>query len=135
MTRAMALAPALLGLAALGAGCGPEPAPPVSGEALFRTHCVACHGAEGRGDGPLAEELRRRPADLTALARGGDGFDAEAVKRSIDGRRVVPSHGPRDMPVWGVVFGVRHVGEPFYFQRSGQELDALVAYLAALQGE
>lgn len=28
--------------------------------------CASCHGAAGYGDGPLAEDLRPRPADLTA---------------------------------------------------------------------
>ena len=28
--------------------------------------CAACHGASGYGDGPLADELRPKPADLTA---------------------------------------------------------------------
>lgn len=122
------------GLVALfAAACGPGPQAGVSGEVLFRHHCVSCHGPEGRGDGPLAGELRRLPADLTALARTGDDFDADAVKKAIDGRRVVQQHGPRDMPVWGVVFGGQHVGEPFYVQRSQQELDALVEYVRSLQ--
>jgi mono/diheme cytochrome c family protein len=130
------LAIGLVVLALLGAACGPGPDAEMSGEALFRHHCVSCHGPEGRGDGPLANELRRRPADLTGLARaaGGD-FDAAAVKEAIDGRRSVQAHGPRDMPVWGVVFGTRHVGEPFYVQRSDRELDALVEYVRSLQAE
>jgi len=36
------------------------------GEALFPTHCAACHGADGRGDGPNAKSLPEPPADLTA---------------------------------------------------------------------
>jgi mono/diheme cytochrome c family protein len=38
----------------------------VQGEALFPSHCAACHGAEGRGDGPAAKGLPEPPADLTA---------------------------------------------------------------------
>ena len=127
--------PAVLGvIAGLAAACGPAPAPEVSGEVLFRHHCVSCHGSEGRGDGPMVSELRKRPADLTALSADGS-FDVEAVKKAIDGRFDIQAHGPREMPVWGVVFGMRHVGEPFYVQRSGGELDALVDYVGSLQPE
>ncbi|HVJ55638.1 MAG TPA: CopD family protein [Aliidongia sp.] len=37
-----------------------------AGAALFPEHCATCHGAEGRGDGPNANDLPVRPADLTA---------------------------------------------------------------------
>ena len=36
------------------------------GLSLFRTHCAVCHGPAGRGDGPDAAALPKRPADLTA---------------------------------------------------------------------
>jgi high-affinity iron transporter len=35
----------------------------------FATHCAACHGAAGRGDGPAARGLTPPPADLTDAAR------------------------------------------------------------------
>lgn len=34
-------------------------------QSLYQTHCAACHGMDGRGDGPLAAGLNPRPADLT----------------------------------------------------------------------
>jgi putative copper export protein/mono/diheme cytochrome c family protein len=37
-----------------------------SASALFPAECASCHGAEGRGDGPLAASLPEPPADLTA---------------------------------------------------------------------
>jgi putative copper export protein/mono/diheme cytochrome c family protein len=37
-----------------------------AGEGLFAAHCAACHGAEGRGDGPAGAPLKTTPADLTA---------------------------------------------------------------------
>jgi mono/diheme cytochrome c family protein len=36
------------------------------GARLFTANCTACHGAEGRGDGPNAKSLPVPPADLTA---------------------------------------------------------------------
>lgn len=38
----------------------------VDGSTLFAQNCIACHGGDGRGDGPLAKTLSVPPADLTA---------------------------------------------------------------------
>ena len=35
-----------------------------TGKALYATHCAACHGAQGGGDGPLAANFLRPPANL-----------------------------------------------------------------------
>jgi len=37
----------------------------VRGGDLYRQHCLSCHGAGGRGDGPAATSITPRPADLT----------------------------------------------------------------------
>src|SRR5437867_13052073 len=76
-----------------------------SGDALFKTYCGSCHGKSAKGDGPLADALRFRPADLTLIAkRNGGKFDADKVYRMIDGRESVKGHGGTDMPVWGDAF-------------------------------
>lgn len=36
------------------------------GTRVFAEQCASCHGATGRGDGPLAKSLAEPPADLTA---------------------------------------------------------------------
>ncbi len=73
------------------------------GRVSYRIYCLNCHGDNGAGQGPMAELLKIRPADLTRIA-GGDGgaFPAERVYRTIDGRDEVGTHGRRDMPVWGI---------------------------------
>lgn len=35
------------------------------GRRLFAANCASCHGADGRGDGPLAKTLNPPPTDLT----------------------------------------------------------------------
>ncbi len=43
------------------------------GKVLYRQHCQACHGNEGRGDGPVAAGLSHPPADLTRHFHAGPG--------------------------------------------------------------
>ena len=77
------------------------------GRVAYRLYCASCHGQTAQGDGPVAAYLKTRPVDLTRLTEKNKGqFPAERVTASIDGREAgaVPSHGPRDMPVWGMSF-------------------------------
>ena len=37
----------------------------IRGSIAFRTYCVLCHGAEGKGDGRAARMYTPRPANLT----------------------------------------------------------------------
>lgn len=89
----------------------PPPAPPDTvlaelGEPVYLRHCAACHGADGRGDGPSAGALRVAPADLTRIsARRGGVFPDGEIARFIDGRFAVPAHGTREMPIWGERLG------------------------------
>jgi mono/diheme cytochrome c family protein len=75
------------------------------GEAEYLNSCSVCHGEFGKGDGPLGDELMHRPADLTQLSKRNHGeFPYWHVFEVIDGRFSVPSHGDREMPVWGRQF-------------------------------
>src|SRR5512138_2925651 len=47
---------------------GPTAAP--AGATVFQANCVACHGPEGRGDGPAAASLNPPPADLKLVNQG-----------------------------------------------------------------
>jgi mono/diheme cytochrome c family protein len=77
----------------------------VTGAALYHTHCASCHGESGRGDGMVGAALRTPPADLTAIARKNGGiFPDSMVIEFIDGTRDILAHGPRAMPVWGLIF-------------------------------
>jgi mono/diheme cytochrome c family protein len=72
---------------------------------MFRAYCASCHGAAGKGDGPVAPALKVPPADLTTLARRNGGrFPAVRVFQSVEGSAAFPAHGSREMPVWGAVF-------------------------------
>jgi mono/diheme cytochrome c family protein len=103
-----------------------------AGSGLFSTYCAVCHGTDAKGTGPLADSLKRRPADLTQIAkRGGGTFDKEMVKRIVDGRNPVKGHGGGDMPVWGDAVERSADAGP---QAVQDRIDALVEYIATLQG-
>ena len=75
------------------------------GQAEYLNSCAVCHGVDGKGDGPLRDLLIKRPADLTRLSeRNGGTFPYSRVFATIDGRYASPSHGDREMPVWGRQF-------------------------------
>lgn len=76
-----------------------------SGQDMFHQYCAVCHGQAGKGDGPAANATKKRPADLTQLARKNNGkFPELQVINFILGKDVVVAHGSRDMPVWGTLF-------------------------------
>jgi mono/diheme cytochrome c family protein len=82
-----------------------QPTSPTSGKEMFTTYCAVCHGKEGKGDGPAATALKKRPADLTQLARKNNGtFPDIHVANFITGEGVVAAHGNRDMPISGELF-------------------------------
>ena len=125
---------ALVLLVALGCRYAPREEP--SGAVLYARHCAACHGTEGRGDGPVAPALRRPPNDLTLLARENGGrFDTAHVATVIDGRSPVVEHGTREMPVWGVVFEAELSDEAYTGYRAIERSRSLTDHIAAIQVE
>jgi mono/diheme cytochrome c family protein len=105
-----------------------------AGRDLFEQHCELCHGAEGLGDGPLSDELRVAPADLTRIsARRAGTFPEVEVREIIDGRRRVRAHGKSEMPIWGRAFGGGAAADAAKQAEVQQKLDQLVAFLRSIQ--
>jgi len=101
------------------------------GAQAFRTYCASCHGPAGRGNGPIAAQLRQAPPDLTQFsARNGGVFPSVRLARIIDGRDVA-AHGVSEMPVWGDAFMALPGG--MTKEQVEQRIAAIVKYLAALQ--
>jgi len=106
--------------------------PGSAGADLFRTYCIVCHGQTGVGDGPLASSLRRKPANLTEIAkRNGGEYPSQLIFRVIDGRQPVRGHGGPDMPTWGDAFSRTIEGGDEQSVR--ERIDALVKYLESIQ--
>jgi mono/diheme cytochrome c family protein len=104
-----------------------------AGSGLYSTYCAVCHGADAKGTGPLADSLKRRPADLTLLAKNSGGtYNRDMVRQIIDGKNPVKGHGGGDMPVWGDAFERSADAGP---QAVKDRLDALVEYLSSIQAK
>ena len=120
----------VLATTAIRAQRTPDTAVVESGRDLFATYCASCHGVSGRGNGPAAEELRRRPTDLTQFAKHNGGIFNGARLHSIVDGRAVRSHGTMEMPVWGDAFKWRE-GLPEDAIKA--RIEALVRYLETIQ--
>ncbi|WP_149588193.1 c-type cytochrome [Tabrizicola flagellatus] len=89
-------------VAALGLAACVEKERVPTGAEDFATYCAACHGAGGKGDGPAAAGLDRKPADLTRIAaRSGGAFPGTRVMAKIwgytggrNGASPMPQFGP-----------------------------------------
>jgi mono/diheme cytochrome c family protein len=103
----------------------------VRGLDLYHAHCAACHGPEGKGNGPAAAALKTKPADLTILAKNNGGkFPTERVQKFISGDDPsLSSHGSREMPVWGPIFHQIEEDQDF----GNVRLQNLIKYLGTIQ--
>ena len=102
-----------------------------NGAEIFRERCASCHGASAKGNGPMALLMRKPTPDLTQFAKQNGGvFPSERVRRIIDGRDV-PSHGDRDMPVWGDTF--KRASRDASDDAASARIAALVRYLQSIQ--
>ncbi len=114
------------------------------GEFEYRNSCLQCHGADGKGDGPVAPYLRDKPTDLTLLKKNNDGvFQVDEIYKVIVGSSATQAgvHG-RDMPLWGERYRQRLKDEPDYYYSpvdtalyAGTRILALIEYLSTLQVE
>jgi mono/diheme cytochrome c family protein len=103
----------------------------VKGPDLYRAHCAACHGPNGKGNGPAAADLKTKPADLSVLAKNNGGkFPTQRVQKFISGDDPsLPSHGSREMPVWGPIFHQVEKDQDF----GNVRLQNLIKYLETIQ--
>ncbi len=118
------------------AGCVETPAPHdplASGQASYEAYCESCHGADGHGLGQLVSDLKTLPGELTELSlKNGGVFPTDAVFQAIDGRKLIPEHGTREMPIWGNIWGYKE-GTPVPQDVVDQRINELVEYIRSIQ--
>lgn len=108
------------------------------GKQEFVENCAVCHALSGKGGGPYVDFLRKSPPDLTQLTKSNGGvFPVKRMYETIEGADV-PSHGSRDMPIWGQDYQVKaaqyyidmpYDPEPFVRGR----ILTLIEYISRLQ--
>jgi mono/diheme cytochrome c family protein len=114
------------------------------GKAEFLRSCASCHGPSGKGDGPVAKSLTKKPTDLTKLSEGNQGvFPVSRIYDIIDGRVQVMIHGPREMPIWGDVYSrelIARMPRDFMSKELADSMVRvrilmLIEYISTLQGK
>lgn len=129
----------LLFLAALGSsGLAQREEVVAAGKREYQWSCEFCHGAQGKGDGPMVQHLVIKPADLTQISkRNGGQYPFWRMYRIIDGREAVKGHGGGAMPLWGRVFARQEEATDPHLQDQGVRgrILSLVYYLESIQDE
>ena len=106
-----------------------------SGAEMYKEYCAACHGPNGKGDGPAASAFKTPPADLTTLAkrRGGNYPDTYVATILQNGAPESKAHGSKDMPVWGPLFGSISSDNSVSAPEAKLRISNLTKYVKSLQ--
>jgi mono/diheme cytochrome c family protein len=84
----------------------------LTGKELYGIYCTPCHGASGKGDGPVAKKFVPTPADISATGHGSHHPEGELF--------AVVTHGKNGMP-------------PFRSDLTAKERWLVVGYLKTLK--
>ena len=78
------------------------------GKTLYKDHCHDCHGSNGRGNGPAAVDLSRRPPDFSDK-KVRQQSDGELFWKITEGNRPMPSFSKKlsDEQRWQLVCFLR----------------------------
>ena len=110
----------------------PSPTSAADGKQMYGRYCAACHGKDGKGEGPASSALKVASPDLTQLSHNNNGkFPELRVYASIQGDPDMPAaHGSMEMPVWGDVFQSMN---PPGAATTQMRLSNITAYVRSLQ--
>ena len=79
------------------------------GKTIYTDKCLKCHGEKGRGDGPRAYDLSKKPADYTDKEKMSKFTDADLRKVVKEGKKPMPAFGKKlsDEDISGVIAYIR----------------------------
>ncbi len=109
-----------------GVATAPRRAPNVAGaQALFAQKCAACHGAEGRGDGPAAAAMDPSPTnfhDSERAARRSPYGLYSAISLGVDGTAMRAFDRLDDQQRWALAFFVSGLSFSDAQRQQGKQL-------------
>jgi mono/diheme cytochrome c family protein len=104
-----------------------------TGRDIYMDRCSACHGEDGRGQGPAVAALKIASGDLTLLSKKNGGiFPVERVKNIVGEWVAITAHGSRETPIWGAIFHPKRVSDQ---QAASERLKDLVAFCNPFSNE
>ena len=107
--------------------------PANSGKLMYQSYCAPCHGANARGNGPMAASLKEQPADLAMLSRKNGGkYPTMHVMAVLQFGANVSARGMDQMPVWGPVLA-RLDGPSTPSETRDLRINNLSRYLKSIQ--
>ena len=84
-------------------------ADPAAAKKIYVDKCLKCHGEKGKGDGPKAYDLSKKPADYTDKEKMSKFTDEDLKKAVKEGKKPMPAFGKKlsDEDINGVVAYIR----------------------------
>ena len=109
---AVAILVAIILAATLSAAAPPRltPAMKKAGKAVYEATCAACHGASGKGDGPVAFAVKPPPRNLVSDPfKAGDTVEQiyATVTKGLPNTTMVGYPQIKDADRWAVAYYVR----------------------------
>jgi mono/diheme cytochrome c family protein len=83
------------------------------GKSIYGDKCLKCHGEKGKGDGPKAVDLEKKPADYTDQAKMAKFTDEDLKKAVKEGKKPMPAFGKK---------------------LSDKDIDAVITYIRTFAG-
>ena len=93
------------------------------GKKIYERHCLSCHGLTGRGDGPAAAHLEKRPGNLSN-PRLWEQSDGALFWKITEGHKPMPTFKnlTSDEERWPVINYIRTLApKPFTSDHSKKE--------------
>ena len=104
-----------------------------NGQQMYMSYCASCHGVDGKGNGPAAAAMKRKPVDLTMLSQKNHGkFPSAHLASVLQFGTETSSHGSDKMPVWGPLFSAMNDSNP---REMTSRIDNLSRFIETMQAK